>query len=705
MVPRVRQRFITRPARRRTRAWVARICFEAVAFVVVSAIFLLKIANYADPAALRPAAIGQAVATVVGSAVSRLQDLGVLGHCPSGFRKNDVTGGYVCVRGPERGPYARIYGSYPLAGGGRESIYASTDSGSIAAADALLHDRVDLPRYRAVRLRALPTWSENPYSASYWRLEFYSLRPTLNLLYAYRVTGQDAYAGRLRQLDSSFIAAESGSRWAWADPHAVALRSMALVDTWWTLRQDHQLPEGASTAILEELEKTGRFLADRHHYNPGENFSITEAAALYELAVAFGDLPGAAAWLALAKGRFRRQLASAVDADGQLAGSSAYDDISALDEYWQIYEYMLARHRPISANFGARLRSMLTFATYLIQPDRQIPLLGASPQTAIQADGVYASMAAADPNFRYLLTGGAHGSRPPADSVFFRAAALTIMRSGWGRGAAASRSTYLTYDGGRPKAGPGDLDALDVTLYGDGGDLLADPGPYTDTRGRYYGYFHGARSRNTVVVDSGSRAPGRGMAAPLVARDGFTYQSAESSPDPGVTHRRLVMMIDADHVLVVDQLSSAIAHTYRQLFHLFAGASLEKSGLTVSGIGGTPRREITIQQLLPDGITENDTIGGKSRGAVGVCSQEFGEPLPCHAISYSANRKDAVFATLLTIGTPGPPGPAIRVSDGGGCISVTDGQRSLSVALGGDGRSGRGGYSAPGCPAGAQVKR
>jgi Heparinase II/III-like protein/Heparinase II/III N-terminus len=701
MVPRIRLRAIrSRLAGPGKRAWAARICFEAVVFIVVSAIFLLKIANYADPGALRPAVIGQEVAAVVGGTMGRIADLGVFGHCPRGFGRNNVAGGYVCVRQPERGPYARIYGSYPLAGGGRESIYTSTDGGSIAAANDLLHDQVDLPRYRSVRLPALPTWSEDPYSASYWRLEFYALRPTLNLLYAYRVTGQDVYAKRLMQLDSSFIAAEGKSRWAWADPHAVALRSMALVDTWWKLRQDHQLPEAASTAMLAELERTGRFLAARRHYDRDEDFSITEAAALYELAVAFPDLPGAAQWLTLARDRFRRQLASAIDADGQLSGSSANDDLSALEEYWQIYQYMVAQDSPISANFEGRLRAMIKFVTYLIQPDKQIPLLGASLEATINDDGAYASMAAADPNFRYVLTGGAHGSPPPADSVFFPASALTIMRSEWGHGAAASRSTYLTYNVGRPGTGPGDLDALELTLYGDGGDLLADPGLYTDTPGPYYDYFHGARSRNTVAVGAHSQAPARGTAAPLVATDGFTYQSAESSPDPGVRHRRLVMMIDADHVLVVDRLSSATAHAYRQLFHLFPGASLAKSGLTVSGTGGTPRREITIRQLLPGGITENDTIDRKGRRPDGLCSDKYEELLPCHAVSYSAKGKDAVFVTMLTIGTPSQPAPAIKVSGGGGCVRVTDGRRSLRVALRGGRR-----YSTPKCRAYAQEQR
>ena len=45
------------------------------------------------------------------------------------------------------------------------------------------------------------------------------------------------------------------------------------------------------------------------------------------------------------------------------------------------------------------------------------------------------------------------------------------MRSGWPSGPAFSSSTYLTYNIGRYRTAHSDLDALDLTLYGDGGDL------------------------------------------------------------------------------------------------------------------------------------------------------------------------------------------------------------------------------------------
>ena len=132
-------------------AWARRVLEAAFAILAIG-IFCLKITNYADPAALRPSVIGQAVATAFRNTVSAIGNLAILNDCPGGLNKNDIEGGYMCVRESGRGPYMYIYGAYPLVGRGRESIYSSTDQGSIAAANALLHNKVDLPRYRPVQL-------------------------------------------------------------------------------------------------------------------------------------------------------------------------------------------------------------------------------------------------------------------------------------------------------------------------------------------------------------------------------------------------------------------------------------------------------------------------------------------------------------------------------------------------------------------------
>lgn len=660
----------------------ARILIEIMITLTFSSIFFFKVFSYLNPSALSPSSVGHALSLAEHNSAAFIGNLPFLNSCPSGLAMQDVPGGYVCAPAQIANVYSDIYRTYPLVGSGRESIYASTDEGSISAANDLLRNQYDVPRYPPVRMTGLPTWSENAYSANYWRFEFYSLRPSLNLLYAFERTGNDAYARKLVGLDTSFIAAEAKSRWAWSDPHAVAFRAMALIDTWWKLRQAHQLSEAASTAILGELEKTGYFLANPNHYQAENNHCVNEAAALYELGVAFPTLPSAQTWLALSKQRFQWQLDGLIDADGQLIENSPYYDFYALGKYSEIYNYSVAQNSPIVSNLKAKLDSMTRFAAYILQPDSQVPLLGASIQTTINDHGVFQQLAAADPQLRYVLSHGAQGTQPAKTSVYFPASGLTVMRSGWGAGSEFPQSTYLTYNIGRYRTAHSDLDALAITLYGQGGVLLPGAGLYTYQPGAYRNYFHGTASENTVVVDGKSQSQGDGTGTPLKTSDGMTYQSAESSLYYNVHHQRMVMMVDPDHILVVDRLSSPAVHTYQQMFHLFPGAKLTQSGLTVSGIGGTPGRQVTIQQLIPRGITESAVINRRGANPAGLCSQNYGQLLPCYQISYTARGKSAEFVTLITIGSARAPGFSVTASTNGQQLTITDRQRHAVVSLG-----------------------
>jgi Heparinase II/III-like protein/Heparinase II/III N-terminus/Polysaccharide deacetylase len=683
MVPRLKgPRSATESRRPKRRIYWGRLALEISLMLGISAVFAFKILGYADPSAVSLSSVRQTFSLAAHNAEGVVDNLPELHHCTNGLSKHDVPGGYVCATGPSSGLYSHIYRSYPLVGDDRESIYSDVDAGSVSAANDLLQNKFDVPRYKPFQLSGSPTWSENPYSADYWRLEYYSLRPSLNLLYAYRKTGKTAYSQKTTDLDLSFISAEPRSRWAWSDPSAVAFRSMTLVDTWWKLRQEHQLSEATSTAFLGELEKTGQFLADPNHYQQENNHCVNEAAALYELAVAFPDLPHASQWLSLAKERFQWQLDGLIDSDGQLIENSPYYEFYALSKYWQIYDYSLAHNAPINPDFHSKLMSMVNFATYILQPNDQVPLLGASTEETIHNHGLYQAMTRADPQFDYALTRGEKGTQPKSNSTYFKASGLTVMRSGWPKGPTFSKSTYLTYNIGRYRTAHSDLDALAITLYGAGGDLLPGAGLYTYNPGTYHNYFHGTASENTVVVDGKSQVQGDGTGTSLKTIDGITFQSAESSLYDGVDHRRLVAMIDPSHILVVDQLNSASAHTYQQMFHLFPGAQLSKSGLTVSGSGGSPDRKVTIQQLQPAGISESDVINQSGGRLAGLCSAQYNKLEPCYAVSYTVHGRTASFYTMITIGPARSSVFSAQVQRQGGGLRVVDGQDNVTIRLG-----------------------
>ena len=669
------------PRRRRRRTWG----WWAIGLVAV--LLGLKVLAYLHPGSV---GVGSAVGLVSSaeSAVStRIENTPFLHGCPATQRQIVLPGGWLCAaRQPPRTAWAAAYEAYPLDPGGRDRVYRSTASGTIAAADDLMRGVFDISRYAPVHIGRRPTWTEDPYHSVYWRLNYYALRPTQSLLYAFERTGNADYATRLLEILDGFIAHERHTPLAWRDNHAVAFRAMVLAEEWWNLRRRHQLSETESTKLLHELERTGQFLADRNHYEPEHNHGTNEAAALFQLGVDFPTLPHARQWAAIARSRLSESIHNLVDADGALIENSPYYDFYTLDKYWQIAKFARRLGVVITPDFDARIATMINYATYLLQPDSSVPLLGASLQAVIHDTGSFAEMAAAHSTFRYVLTRGAAGRPPLRTSTFFPATGQTIMRSAWGSGSGFVDQSYLTFNVGAYRTRHSNLDALAITLYGAGIPLLPGAGLFSYTPGRMRRYFHGTGSHDTIVVDGRDQVEGAAAPGRFVTGNGITYQTGESSLYDGVTHRRLVLMIDAHHFLVVDRLSSSRRHDYTQMFHLFPGAHVTASGLTVTGTGASPAQSITITQLDPRGIGRS-IITGQRDPPAGLCSLTYQHAIPCAQVAYDIPlATDASFITLLTIG-PQDPGFRARYEGGHDTIAIQDGTRSLIVRLGESERS------------------
>ena len=89
---------------------------------------------------------------------------------------------------------------------GPESVYAFLNQGNLDEANLLLRDIWPVTRYEPVKLAWPLTWKENPYGERYWRFNFYALRPTVNLLWAYYATGDARYKDKLVAILKSYLA-------------------------------------------------------------------------------------------------------------------------------------------------------------------------------------------------------------------------------------------------------------------------------------------------------------------------------------------------------------------------------------------------------------------------------------------------------------------------------------------------------------------
>lgn len=623
---------------------------EVFIFLFVLTVFGLKITGYLHTNIFNPVGWARGIHHEYDRASHNISKLKYFGKCPSGEQKITIGQQYICRPPVAKSIYQKIYDTYPLDGNGREIVYPSLDQGSVKNANDLLQNKVDIDRFNTFAIGHNPQWTEDPYHDRYWRFNYYALRPLSDLLYASRTTHNPAYTKKLIELTDSFIDNGMNQPYAWEDYHAVAFRTMILTNIWWKLREDNALSVSDSMKILKALQTHGDFLADRNHYQPGHNHGTNEAAALNLIAVSMPDLPGAQKWRNIAIERVNSSLDSLIDNDGVLIENSPYYHFYTLQKYWDLYNYAQNMHERFGKDFEDKINKMIDYSTYILEPNSHIPLLGASLDTTINAHNEYSQMADAHPKFAYVLSHGEKGKKPSSLNKFYKTTGQTIMRSGWGRGNGFVNQTQLTFDVGPYRTNHSDLDALSLTLYGDGRELLPDSGLYTYAAGPMRDYFHGTSSHNTVVVDGKDQVQGTPTATNLIEKDGYTYQSAQHQLYYGVTHERSIIMVDKKHIVVIDKMLSDQQHDYQQLFHLFPGAKLSKDGLTVTG-SNDKGQSITIRQLDQTGIKESDTINHTLPKPDGLCSEQYGKAIPCYAVSYHQTKSNATYATLLTIGS------------------------------------------------------
>lgn len=569
--------------------------------------------------------------------------------CSSDQIKIKVIDGYICRNPTEESIYVKIYDTYPRSNKGKESIYTFLSEGDINIADDYLENLYKVPRFDPVEIDPL-TWEENPYDERYWRFNYYSLRETRHLLYAGMETGDEKYNEKLIEIIESFIDEGMNSTYAWDDYHGVAFRTLVLTNTWWKLREQNALPVETSTKILKALEVHGEFLSDRSHYEIGRNHGLNEAIALLVLSENFPDLPNSEKWNLMAQNRINDGIGDLIDDDGVFIENSPYYHFYTLEKYWEIFSYMKNYNISLSNDFQDKIYKMISYGTYVLQPNNKIPLLGASIDRRINLAKDYLEMAEINSNLKYVLTQGKEGIVPSELNKNYLVAGQTIMRSGWGNERYFEDETQIIFDVGPYRTKHSDLDGLSFNLYSNGINLLTDSGLYTYDEGPYQDYFKGTSSHNTIIVDGLdqiSESPNIGY---FLEGDNFVYQSAQHELYQGVSHKRAILLIGHDLVVIIDELNSEENHEYKQMFHLSPELNLRTNADgSITAFGNSTKHSLTIHQLLNENLSVSSIIGSEDP-IEGWCSYEYGVLVPCYSLSYKKHGINETFITILEIG-------------------------------------------------------
>ena len=569
-----------------------------------------------------------------------------------------VTGGNLCRKKittteKKNYPYLEIFDTYPKTNKGKEIIYTFLDEGDITIADSYLNNELKIERYDPVKIKNL-TWEEDPYNERYWRFIFYSLRETRHLLYAYKETGDEKYKNKLIETIEDFIDNGIDKPHAWDDYHGVAFRTMTLVNTWWKLREQNALPLETSEKILKTLQRHGEFLLADEHYENKYNHGISQMAALLVLSVNFPELDKDKQWFKTATARLNNGIDTLVNTDGILIENSPYYHFYILEKYFLINKFTKRYNIEVANHLETTVQKMISYASYILQPNLQVPLLGASLKRAVGNTGIFYEIAKENPEFLYVLTQGRHGKEPKELNKHYSTTGQVIMRSGWDKKTKFKNNfgnqTQIIFDVGPYRTDHSDLDALSFNLYSNGKTLLTDTGLFTyEDEHPLKSYFHGTRGHNTVLVDGKNQRAGSTSMGELKQTDEYAVYSAQHNLFPRTNHQRAILLLGHDLVLIVDRLLSKKSHDYEQLFHLFPEAKIQKNGTTLIATGEKEDEKLTIRQLVSEEIELSSVLGDEQTGN-GFCSFEYEKKVPCHMLSYKQHSQNASYITLLEIG-------------------------------------------------------
>ncbi len=548
---------------------------------------------------------------------------------------------------------------------GLESAYDFLNDGSVYGANLLLEDKWPVTRYEPVHLPPPPTWREDPFKEKFWQFEFYGLRPTRHLLYAYRMKGDRRYRDKLVEIIASF--AERGQTSTFShDVHATAYRTHVLVNTYWKLRMARALAPEEEKRFLDLIESSARFLEKEEHFDGNNNHGFAEAAALLLVAENFPDWPESKRWASLARNRFQKLFIHAVDVDGAPNENAPYYHFYMLTQLWQVQAWIRRFELEEIPGMDTTIRKMIQYATYIVLPDGQVPMLGGSLLRDMHAyePGLYRKMGEKDPRLAYVLSAGEDGTEPPLRLALFPTSGTAIFRSGFGQGEDFRRQTHLIFDMGPYRTAHSHLDALSIHLYAAGRTVLVDSGHFTNDPGPDFDYFHGTKAHNTVVVDEKDQQKGSGRVGLTETKHGWMYQSGwHDTLYPGVKHARGVLFLAPEIVLVLDRLESDRAHTYDQTWHFPPDATLHLEGPKATAFDASGTALVSIRQL-PSDPGQPIRRRGATNPVDGWYSERYLVKVPSDALRYRKIAARAHYATLITVGRSAAAPASLSAGDG-----------------------------------------
>jgi hypothetical protein len=389
-----------------------------------------------------------------------------------------------------------------------------------------------------------------------------------------------AFVGEWRRANPVF---PNHNLYAWGDD-PVANRIQAHIELAAARRAQGLSTPDEELAFLSSVLQHAASLMDERAHNYRTNHGLMQNCALLSIALEYPEFDRGGRWLKTAVARMERHLRETVSQEGAfLELTPGYHWDATVMSLWFVASCRAA-HVHLEPWVEDRVRKMLAFSRDIMQPDRTFPAI------ADTSDGDYPEISRwPDDLPRWPELTALRDALSPATPLPNEPAAQLVRGAGYFilRAPAPSWSPHsalmATMIAGPRSRAHEHYNALSLTLYARGRQLLNGPGypSYSDEASR--AVLIATTSQNTVSVDGQSQQGGdaailrfENQPAPD-GGPGRVICQAESRLYAGVVHRRsLYYGASKTAILLVDELTSETPHIYRQHFRVARGIPLRE---------------------------------------------------------------------------------------------------------------------------------
>jgi hypothetical protein len=482
----------------------------------------------------------------------------------------------------------------------------------------------------------------------------------------------------------------------WQSSLELAIRSISWMWTLFLLLSSESLGEDTVHRICKSLfSQLDHIYRYPSVYTSPNTHLIGEGTALFMGGLLFQELPRAERWYRFGTEALVHEFRRQVSDEGVYAEASFYYHCYATDFYLQALALARWNRLSLSEWMWTRLEQMIEFVMHITRPDGSLPLMGDddggravalaredyhSFRDSISSGAVlfgrpdFKSSAEFEEESLWLF--GTEGwrvfetlpSQGPEDlSRAYVDSGLFVQRSGWG-----AQDSHLIFDCGdlgMETGGHGHADALSLTLFSGGREILIDPATSVyNCAPDWRNFFRSTRAHNTVVVDGESQSlPGNSFSWKRkaktqvrnhIALSEFEYVDAEhdgySIFPKDIGHRRRLIYIRPNYWIVLDELRGKGEHNFDFLYHFASDVELFVFGDEGKGdVECRARIKDTALQMFMYGsaVVRAEAVCGQVAPLQGWASRRYGERHPSPVLQASMRATAPV--SMMTLMMPG----------------------------------------------------